>query len=522
MSSRVVPSGRLLRRALSFGVTLLTTAWAQAAGGPLALVQGLGRLEVQADSGSWAPQTGPLALSTALRTGTGRATLRSGPAGQIVMGSASQLRRYKDEADLTRGQFLLRGPLAVHVQGHHLVMEGPGRVRVDLSDATQRVAALDGALRLDLDGKLIELRAGQQVALRGGGVAAFQETDPWYDAQFRGEGAAAIEATRGPVRLAGTAPEHNALVGDTLNPGDALKTGAAAWAEIGFTGGGYLRLNEQSELSVLSVEKTSHGREVLLRLARGTAWNVVQKGQGGYRIDTPVVSTAVRGTVFRVDASGLVKVFEGQVALPSQGDQPVAQGQERPPVGPVAPLVPDSTDRFNQTLDVQRRQPLTLDLGPLAVSLQDLAVQARSQPGAGLSVTIAGRTLPLSGEGSEYRLGQLEARLPEGMYRVQVQARRAGQTLTRTQVINIDRTPPALGDVRIQRTGHLLVVSGTLRDASPARLTVTVTAGTSTATHYVDGAAGTFRWLLPNPDSGARVELTVRDAAGNESRAIIP
>ncbi|WP_309569696.1 FecR family protein [Deinococcus sp.] len=520
-------SRALLLRALPLSAGLLVAA-AQTPGGPLALVQAQGRLEVQTGGGSWAPQTGVAAVTTALRSGTGRATLSAGPQGQIVMGSASQLRRYRGEADLTRGRFLLRGPVGVHVQGHHLVMEGPGRARVDLSDATQRVAALDGGLRLDLDGKLVELKSGQQVALRDGAVTPFQENDPWYDAQFRGEGDATVEGTRGQVRLgssvdaSGAAPGRNALVGDALNPGDALRTGAAAWVEIGFTGGGYLRLNELSELSVLSVEKTSVGREVLLRLARGTAWNVVQKGQGGYRIDTPVVSTAVRGTVFRVDASGLVKVFEGQVAIPSQGDQPVAQGQERTPAGPVAPLVTDALDRFNQALDAQRGQPLTLDVGPRAVSLQDLAVLARSQPGAGLSVTIAGRTLPLSGEGSEYRLGQLEDRLPEGTYRVQVQARRAGQALTRTQTIVIDRTPPALSDLQVQRAGRLLVVTGTLRDASPARLTVTVSAGASTVTHHVNGSAGRFRWLLPNPGAGVGVRLTVRDAAGNESRATIP
>lgn len=154
------------------------------------------------------------------------------------------------------------------------------------------------------------------------------------------------------------------------------------------------------------------------------------------------------------------------------------------------------------------------------MSLRDLAVLARSQPGAGLSATIAGRTPLLSGEGGAYRLGQMADRLPEGSYRVQVRARRAGQTLNRAQVIFIDRTPPSLSDAHVQRSGKLLVVSGTRRAASPARLTVA--AGTSTATHHVSGAAGAFRWRLPNHDGGNRVEPTVRDAAGNESRATVP
>ncbi|GHF41448.1 hypothetical protein HNQ07_001473 [Deinococcus metalli] len=522
MSARAaLPIRRVLHVAV-VGAGLLAPAAAQGADTPLALVQAQGGLELQQAGGSWNPQAGPALVSTALRSGAGRATLRVGAAGQIVMGSASQLRRFRDEADLLRGQFLLRGPVAVHVQGQHLVMDGPGRVRVDLSGATRRVAVLQGAVRLDLSGGLVEVRAGQQVALRDGEVTAFQESDPWYDAQFRGEGDAVVEATRGAVRLGGTRPTQAAVVGDVLRAGDTLNTGAAAWAEIGFTGGGYLRLNEQSELNVLSVDRTSRGREVLLRLARGTAWNVVQRGQGGYRIDTPVVSTAVRGTVFRVDAAGLVKVFDGQVALPSQGDAPVAAGQQRPPAGGVSPLTLDAVDEFNRALDAQRGAPLTLDVGPRAVSLPDLAVQARSQPGAGLSVTVAGRTLPLSAQDSEYRLAQLEDRLPEGLYRVRVTARRAGQTLTRTQTVYIDRTPPVLSGVTVQRAGELLIVSGRVQDASPARVTVTVTAGTRTVRHFVDGAAGAFRWLLPAGGAAGPVTLTARDAAGNEDRALVP
>ncbi|MFC3832777.1 MULTISPECIES: FecR family protein [Deinococcus] len=521
MSVRLPSTVRLMVPAL-FAVGWPVAA-AQDTAGAVTLVQGQGYLEVQRDGGSWAPQTGAAAITTGLRSGTGRAILRAGAQGTVIMGSASQLRRLRDEADLTRGRFFLRGPVAVHVQGNHVVMEGRGQLRVDLADATQRVAVLSGSVRIDLNGKVVTVEAGQQVALRSGTVTAFRENDPWYAAQFRGEGDAVVQATRGAVRLgtAGSAA-RSALVGDALRPGSAVNTGRDAWAEIGFSGGGYLRLNEQSELSVLSVERTETGREVLLRLARGTAWNVVEKGQGGYRLDTPVVSTAVRGTVFRVDASGVVKVFEGQVALPSQGDTPLAQGQARTPDGALAPLVLDDTDRLNQSLDVARAAPLVLDVGARAVSLRDLAVQASSQPGAGLSVTIAGRTLPLSGQEGQYRLDRLEDQLPEGQYRVQVRASRAGQTITRTQVISIDRTPPALSGLRAERQGRVLIVSGTLRDASPARVTVTVTAGPTVITHHVNGAAGSFRWLLPSPGDGVPVTLIGRDAAGNESRAVLP
>lgn len=509
-------------------------ATAQGVSSPLALIQAQGSVELQGKDSVWARVSGPVGISGALRTGTGRGVLRAGARGQIVMGSASQLRYYRDEADLTSGRFFLRGPVAVHVQGVHLVMEGAGQARVDLSGSTRRVAVISGALRLALPGGIGELRAGQQLALTGGRISAFREQDPWYASQFRGPGDAVIEATRGSVRLrsarlgiAGSATTP-AVIGDPLELGARLITAAGAWAEVGFSGGGYLRLNENGELSVLSVERTSTGREVLLRLDKGTAWNVVEKGQGGYRLDTPLVSTAVRGTVFRVDASGVVKVFEGEVVTPSDGDQPIAQGQQRAPTGGIGGLQLDATDKLNQALDAERALPLSLSLsrggvGGRPLSLPELALEARSLPGAAVSVTVAGQTVPLGGEGGVYRLERLESSLPEGVYRVSVRARRAGQSVSRSQLIRIDRTPPALQSLQLTRQGRVLSLRGTLRDASAGRLTVTVQVGTLSATRFSSGAGPhPFSWLLPNLTPDLPVSITVRDEAGNETNALLP
>lgn len=521
---RVAP----LTALLLLGSASSSLAAGTAAGGPLLLSGAQGSVEVLGTTNTWAPQGTGIDVTTSLRTGTGRAELKSGT-GQVVVGSASRLRRYLDEADLLDGRFFLRGPVAVHVQGIHVVMEGAGQIRVDLSGrATRRVAVLQGQARLSLNGKLVTLRAAQQVDLNSGRVTAFREQDPWYASQYRGLGSATVEATRGQVRVDRAGQARVAVVGDALDPGVTLNTAAGAWAEVGFTGGGYLRLNEQSELSVLAVERTERGREVLLKLSRGTAWNVVQKGQGGYRLDTPVVSTAVRGTVFRVDASGTVKVFEGQVALPGEGDQAVSAGQQRAEAGGVGTLQLDALDRFNQSLDAERARPLTLDLPRGPRQLQDLTLLARSLPDASVQASVAGRTVPLGGADGVFRLERLEDSLPEGTYAVTVTATRYGQSLTRQLPLVIDRTAPAV-TVQGRREGRVLTLTGRVQDASlqpgtdtSNRVTLRATVNGVTYTRTVTTDHPDFHWTLPLATPGTSVTLNARDEAGNERHVEIP
>lgn len=495
--------------------TLLLSATALAA--PV-LDSAQGSVELQQAGGTWMPRAASGEITLGLRTGAGRAEIRDG-AGRVTVGSASRLRRYLDEVDLQQGRFYLRGPAAVHVQGQHLVMDGAGSLRVDLDGPVRRVAVITGQVRIDRSGRVTTVRGGQQLDLRSGQLSAFRETDPWYAAQFRGEGSASVQATRGAVTLGRAGQARGAVIGDTLEIGATLNTGAGAWAEVGFTGGGYLRLNEQSELSVLSVDRTDRGREVLLKLARGTAWNVVQKGQGGYRIDTPVMSTAVRGTVFRVDADGLVKVFEGQVALPSSADQAVSAGQQRSGAGTVGTLVPDATDRFNQARDAERARPLSLTLPRAPLSLSDLILSARSLPDATLSAQVAGQRVPLNADGDTFRLERLAAPLPEGTYPVTVTAERFGQTLTRTVTVTVDRSAPQVA-LRAEQRGHLLLLSGAVTDAVPGTLTVTVRIGPRSYTRRVTSGEP-LRWALPLADPTAPVQVSARDAAGNERDAAL-
>ncbi|GGO22601.1 hypothetical protein GCM10008949_09990 [Deinococcus humi] len=488
-----------------------------------------GRVEISGPGGIWQAQNAPAEITTRLRTGTGRAVLKEGRLGQVIVGSASELRRYRDEADLLSGRFYLRGPVSVHVAGRHLVMDGAGELRVDLGGTERRVAVIAGRLRIALRGQAMEVGTGQQVALDSGRLSVFRETDPWYAASFQGVGAATVEAVRGQVRLLERGNSRPAGLGDDLKPGAALNTGANAWAEIGFTGGGYLRLNAQSELSVVSIERTGAGREVLLKLQKGTAWNVVEKGQGGYRIDTPVISTAVRGTVFRLDANGLVKVFDGQVALPGQAAAPgrveglVTPGQQRGSGGQLAPLQLDALDRFNIAQDALRAQPLSLTLELAGRSLQELALSARSLPDAQVTLTVAGQTVPLTGENGTFRLERLKTSLPEGKYTVTVRAQRYGQTLTRRQILTVDRTPPQLSGLSVSRVGRILTLSGAVTDAAEPHVSLSLDIGGERYTRTVETRdGGHFSWSVPLPSSGAPASLTLRDSADNRSHVQLP
>ncbi|WP_288433976.1 FecR family protein [uncultured Deinococcus sp.] len=534
--SRPALTSPLIRVTLLVAGGVLVAAQAQsapplAAPAPrLSVQQASGRVEVLSGT-TWQAQSAP-ALSTGLRTGTGRATLAWGT-GRVVVGSASRLRVYSGEADLQEGQFLLQGPVAAFVLGRHLMIEGAGRARVDLTPggSAQRLAVLKGAVRVSGVGRAFTVREGQQLSFTGGQITAFTERDPWYDAQFVGVGDARVEGLLGSVNLRrsdGTL--RPAARQDDLGPGEALRTGAGAWAEIGFTGGGYLRLNEQSELGVLAVEKTSRGREVTLQLTRGVAWNVVEKGQGGYRLSTPVVSTSVRGTVFRVDADGLVKVFEGQVALPSSGDLALSGGeQKRRDQGAPSALQLDATDRLNQALDVQRARPLTLSAARPARHLKAIDLTVTATPQSTLSASVLDRRGRVTALGVTPgpAEGQFVVRgapgLPEGEYLVRVRASRYGAVRVWSARVGLDRSPPQASGVQARTAGQLLEISGQASDNSGAALTLTATLGEGaqarTVTRRVEGR---FRVLLPAPPAGTPLHLSLRDAAGNATDVPLP
>jgi hypothetical protein len=449
-------------------------------------------------------------VTTALRVGTGRAVLNCPEGGQLTLGSASMMRVYNRQPDLQSGRFYSSGRVQLYAFGTHLSAQG--QIRLDSSGAAQRVAVIGGTLRLSPGGRAITLRAGQQYDFRSGRVTVFRESDPWYLSRFVGEGDAVLQASRGSV-LTGPDPTRfrSAEIGQVFSSGARLKTGTDAWAEVGFSGGGYLRLQADSLLRVLGVEKTSKGREVLLQLESGSAWNVVQKGQGGYQLSTPTVTTAVRGTVFRVDASGVVKVFDGAVALPSQGDALVASGAERQIGGNLGGLKTDALDTFNISLDAERLRRTVLEV-PQLTQVTDLRLTVISNPGARVSVTIGDHDYAVSGQNGAFAL---QKSLPEGRYGLVVRAARPEQTRELSQTLIIDRTPPMLGVSGVSVNGATFTVTGSVSDTFTALPLLSAELGGNTYTLHASGA---FSWTLPlgiPPADLGTLTLSATDDAGN-------
>lgn len=504
--------------------------------GALNVAQVVGRAESQDSSKVWRLISGTPTISEGLRTGTGRAVLTNDSGGRITVGSASRLRVYSQETDFQDGAFLMDGPVSAFALGSHLVLEEKGRARVDVASGgkTQRIGVLRGVLRFSSGATTVTVNAGQQVDLKTKQISPFKEDDPWYEAQFVGNGDAKVEALRGDVSVkADNAAAQAAQIGTLLTEGFSLTSGAKAWAEVGFSGGGYLRLAELSELKVLAIEKTNRGREVTLQLTKGSAWNVVQKGQGGYKISTPVVSTAVRGTKFRVDASGLVKVMEGEVVLPSDNGAAVGAGQQKQQGQATTPLQLDDLDRFNESLDAERAKPMTLSVLGQGSRIQDVVLKVTTLPDTVVRAdlqTANGELAALKVEGSpetgNFKVSSA-SQLPEGLYRLQVQAQRFGQKREWLAPIVIDRTPPTLS-AQAQVKGRILTLSGAASDMPNVaktrkvklnKLKLTVKIGTYTFARNVQGE---FRLLLPAPTGRLPIDLELKDAAGNVSHVRLP
>ena len=484
----------LLASSLRLG-TVLALGTAQAApASHLNLISG--SVEVQSQVRKGQP------VSTALRTGTRRTVLSGPSSGRLTLGSSSLMQVYNNQPDMQSGRFYIVGAAQLYAFGTHLYTQG--QVRLDVSGPVRRVAVIAGTLRLSPGGQAFTLKAGQQYGFLTGNITLFRESDPWYLSQFIGEGDAALQASRGSI-LTGPTPEQfrSAVIGQLLASGSRLKTGENTWAELGFSGGGYLRLQADSQLRVLGVEKTSRGHEMLLQLETGSAWNVAQKGVGGYQLSTPTVTTAVRGTIFRVDTSRLVKVFSGTV---------IAQGAQREMAGRMGGLRTDALDTFNIALDAERAWKTLLEV-PQLTQVSSLNLTATSNPGA--RVSLSGRDVPVS---AENRAFALQEALPEGRY-----------TLELTRSLVIDRTPPVISVSMVSRGGTTLTITGAVSDNFAALPLLRAEVGGQVYTLH---ASGPFSWTLPvvlkaDMVSGAEQQLktltlSATDKTGNWTDALLP
>lgn len=118
-----------------------------------------------------------------------------------------------------------------------------------------------------------------------------------------------------------------AKANEVLRPGDALKTGQAARAQLTIGRSQYVRMDQNSQLLITYLQ--ADGLTSFKALVGGVWVTIGEalKGASKFEVLSPSVVAGVRGTVFRLEADeqghSQVTVYEGQVEVtPLEGEQP--------------------------------------------------------------------------------------------------------------------------------------------------------------------------------------------------------
>jgi hypothetical protein len=117
-------------------------------------------------------------------------------------------------------------------------------------------------------------------------------------------------------------------VGDKLDVGSTLRTGAGGRVRLKFTDGSVVVLADRSQLRIEAfTAPVGRPRAAELLLEMGLVGQRVTPSAGGsWRVRTPTAVTAVRGTEFSVevgdDRATAVHVKAGEVDVESSGPQP--------------------------------------------------------------------------------------------------------------------------------------------------------------------------------------------------------
>jgi hypothetical protein len=116
----------------------------------------------------------------------------------------------------------------------------------------------------------------------------------------------------------GAADWRNAKPGTTLEVGDQVYTREESFAEIRYSIGTVLRMDEKSKVTI----EESSEKTIRTKSAMGSVWvnmrKLISTGKQ-FEVSTPTAVAAIRGTVFDFsytpDSATYVNVFEGKVAV---------------------------------------------------------------------------------------------------------------------------------------------------------------------------------------------------------------
>jgi len=122
----------------------------------------------------------------------------------------------------------------------------------------------------------------------------------------------------------GTAGYRSAQLNEVLAPGDGIKTGASARAELTIGQGGYVRMDENSQVLVTAI---AAGGTTTFQAIVGGIWVTIERaltGAGRFEVRMPSAVASVTGTVFRceigADGESSTYVYEGEVAVDADGE----------------------------------------------------------------------------------------------------------------------------------------------------------------------------------------------------------
>ena len=99
---------------------------------------------------------------------------------------------------------------------------------------------------------------------------------------------------------------------------DRLKTGIKSRAEITFSDGSRIRLNEKTDI-ILVMKKSKNEKRNLFKMIVGTLWaNLINNGKDRFTVQGTTVTLAVLGTTFEVETEKSktdISVFNGSVGI---------------------------------------------------------------------------------------------------------------------------------------------------------------------------------------------------------------
>ncbi len=216
---------------------------------------------------------------------------------------------------------------------------------------------------------------------------------------------AVLTSMYGDVQIRhGAAGYYPAELNELLQPNDAVKTGAGSRAELSLGEGGYVRMDENSQILVTALDA---GGTTSFQALAGGVWVTIERLLGGsskFEVHMPSAVASVKGTVFRceVDEEGASNtyVYEGNVEVEAGGSRVKVAPEERCRVPRDLKAV---VDRFNLAGDDEaawvmynRHRDIIRHLGNPQIMV-GLREHEMPEAGAFLASKVVGKQLALHG-----------------------------------------------------------------------------------------------------------------------------